>query len=162
MTKSAFLAGAASALLLSASGVIASPSTTYFDFAIEPNQVVPPVLEYLGSGWASLALTCEEDSLVGTLWLSVRETPTAVHLHGPAQSGENAPMLFALPVPPFQNYVMDVRIGGVRQYCELLSSEQWYIDEHTLDHPGGAMRGQAHTKVLIESVGWGAIKSLYQ
>ena len=68
----------------------------YFYFLLDPGQVVPPVVAQ-GSGSSELQL-CDDDNVRGYIAVNVQETVTAIHMHGPASSGETGDLLYDLPV----------------------------------------------------------------
>ena len=131
----------------------------YFNYTLDAQQVVPAAQGVTGSGWSELHL-CDDDSLRGYVGLSITETVTAVHIHGPSQPTENGNLLYELPLPD-HGYVA-VRLGGVLAYRNWLVLDQCYVDVHTTAHPDGAIRGVMHGEIAVSPSAWGAVKQLYR
>ena len=133
----------------------------YFNYTLDPNQVVP-VAQVQGWGWSELTL-CPDDSLRGYIGLSLVETVTAVHIHGPAAPGENAEILYELPLFFLYEDYLPVLLGGVpddrRQW---LSQEKCYVDVHTSAHPDGAIRGRIRHEIAVTRETWTVVKQLYR
>jgi hypothetical protein len=101
---------------------------------------VPPVD---GAGAGALDAVLDPDS--GQLnwrmaWLGMSGAVTAMHFHGPAMPGDNAPV--AVPVgealaSPLQG---SIALTPVQQ--AQVRAGHWYVDLHTTAHPGGEIRGQ--------------------
>jgi len=132
----------------------------YFDFRLTPDQVVP-FAEAQGSGWSELQL-CDDDSLRGYIVINVEETVTAVHIHGPADAGQNGALLYELPLPT--EHGLAVLLGPVpEEQREWFVVYETYIDVHTVDHPEGAVRGQILDRgTAIARTPWHAVKQLYR
>jgi uncharacterized repeat protein (TIGR01451 family) len=74
-----------------------------------------------------------------SLYLNNLSSPvTAVHLHGPAAAGAEAPVLFTLPAGEFA----DVQLTMTNEQLGYLFDGLLYIDVHTQNNPGGEIRGQ--------------------
>jgi hypothetical protein len=73
---------------------------------------------------------------------------TAVHIHGPAAPGAEAPVLFTLPAGEFA----DFRLTPTPEQLRMLGADQLYIDVHTQNNPGGEIRAQISTRGLITTV----------
>jgi hypothetical protein len=131
----------------------------YFSFHLDSRQVVPPV-DSLGWGHSELQL-CQDDSLRGYIAIYVQETVTAVQIHGPANPGENATLLYDLPVNQF---VSQFSLGLVTsEQREWFETHRMYADVHTTEHPDGAIRGQIITEGdAIAPRPWSGVKRLYQ
>ncbi|HEY0174273.1 MAG TPA: Calx-beta domain-containing protein [Pyrinomonadaceae bacterium] len=68
--------------------------------------------------------------------------PTAVHIHGPAAPGANAPSIIALPSGEFADFRLDLTAEQINQ----LNNGQLYIDVHTESFPDGEIRARlGHT-----------------
>jgi hypothetical protein len=132
----------------------------YFPFPLESRQVVPPAQGVVGGGYASLMLICEEDLLRGGITIGIGETVTAVHIHGPAEAGQNGDLIFDFSSPT--NIGVIVQLSGVAPYCRVLNSEACYVDVHTTIHPEGAIRGQFRREVPVAPEPWGLVKQLYR
>ncbi len=82
---------------------------------------------------------------------------TAIHIHGPAPAGAEAPVLFTLPPDEFA----DFRITFTQEQLNYLSDGLLYVDMHSRYYPQGQIRGQiprrlfradALTRALDENV----------
>lgn len=67
-------------------------------------------------------------------------TVTGAHLHGPAGPGANAPIVVQFANPGVSPIKGRTRIRPA-QARELVSG-LWYVNLHTVAHPGGEIRGQ--------------------
>ena len=114
---------------------------TLYVFGLKGSEVVPPS----GSS-ASGVFVLERDpdgaSRDVTLSLSLKNLSspvTAVHVHGPADPGAEAPVLLTLPAGPFHG----VRMTLTPEQMSLLFNRKLYVDVHTEGRPGGELRGHA-------------------
>jgi glucose/arabinose dehydrogenase len=74
-----------------------------------------------------------------TLYLNNLSSPvTAVHIHGPALPGAEAPAVITLPAGEFA----DIQITFTQEQLNQLFDGRLYIDVHTQNNPGGEIRGQ--------------------
>jgi hypothetical protein len=62
------------------------------------------------------------------------------HFHGPAPSGQNAPVAVAF-APPLDSPITG-HLTLTPEQAQALLSGQWYVNLHTTEHPGGEVRGQ--------------------
>jgi len=92
------LAAAGVALILACIVPRAWALCDYFNYTLDPQQVVPPAQGVAGSGWSELHL-CDDGSLRGYIGINTTETVTAVHIHGPSQSDGSGNLLYELPLP---------------------------------------------------------------
>ncbi|MET0626776.1 MAG: Calx-beta domain-containing protein, partial [Pyrinomonadaceae bacterium] len=81
--------------------------------------------------------------------------PTAVHIHGPAAPGENAPAIFTLPAGEFA----DLQLTLTGEQINLLNSGQLYIDVHTQNFPNGEIRARLGPVLLRVDVLINALNS---
>src|SRR5262249_35829960 len=104
---------------------------------------------------------CDDNRITGTIAVFTSETVTAVHIHGPAGRGDNGPVLFVLPLPVDNHIALD--LGSVTpEQKELLTMEHTYVDVHSLEHPGGVLRGQIQHEIAVTPIGWARVKCLYR
>tara|TARA_R110000782_G_scaffold211115_2_gene299064 strand:+ start:18770 stop:19300 length:531 start_codon:yes stop_codon:yes gene_type:complete len=116
---------------------------TISDVALDGSQVVPPVLD-AGHGLASVTIDTDTRavSITGT-YASMSSQVIAAHLHGPADPGEDSPLI----IFPLTH---DAGLGGTFSGGRTLSLAQFdalmgsrtYINVHTASHPAGEIRGQ--------------------
>jgi aldose sugar dehydrogenase len=78
-------------------------------------------------------------NLTLSLTLSGLNSPaTAVHIHGPAAAGAEAPVLYTLPAGEFA----DVHVALAPEHVTYLLDGNLYVDVHTAANPGGEIRGR--------------------
>jgi glucose/arabinose dehydrogenase len=134
MTNAPFVAA------LLASNSLAQSVANYHVARLDAAQQVPP-----GASPATGAVVLRRnplgsgnDSFV-SLYLNNLSSPvTAVHVHGPAAAGAEAPVLFTLPAGEFA----DVQLSMTDEQLGYLFDGLLYIDVHTQNNPGGEIRGQ--------------------
>ncbi len=107
---------------------------------LDAAQVVPQT----GSGATGVVIV-RRDSTVNssgaTVSLALRNltgSPTAVHIHGPAAQGENAPAIITLPSGEFA----DFRLTLTGEQINWLNTGQLYLDVHTSSFPDGEIRAR--------------------
>jgi hypothetical protein len=88
---------------------------------------------------------------------------TAAHIHGPALPGQNAGVVFPLPLgSPKLGTVGPLTAAQVTDLTDGLM----YVNIHSTLFPGGEIRGQIGSgmcpPVQVKPITWGAIKSLYR
>ncbi|HEX7316613.1 MAG TPA: CHRD domain-containing protein [Pyrinomonadaceae bacterium] len=127
-----------SALL--ASNNLATTVGNYHIARLDSAQQVPP-----GTSPATGAVILRRSPLGGgsdvnvSLYLNNLSSPvTAVHIHGPANAGAEAPELITLPASDFA----DVQLTFTQEQLNYLFDGRLYIDVHTQNNPGGEIRGQ--------------------
>ena len=123
-------------LLLAVTG--ASAQIDIGPFPIDGMQQVPPnASPGMGIGFVTLQLDGTLDFNI--TFQDLLGVEIAAHFHGPADFGENAPVLFGLPLG-------SPKIGSVgplnaQQQSDLLAG-LWYVNIHSNMFPGGEIRGQ--------------------
>lgn len=133
-----FVAPAIGALVLAAAP--AAGEIVRFDVALSGANQVPPAVTS-GAG----TLVAEFDTDTGLFsWTLTYEAltgpPTAMHFHGPAEPGFNAPV--ALPIdPPLDRPVIGQALLSDETAGYLLDG-LIYLNVHTAAFPGGEIRGQ--------------------
>ena len=134
MTNSQFVGALLS--LNNLSGTVANYDVARLDAA----QTVPP-----GASPATGALVLRRSAsgagndVSASLYLNNLSGPvTAVHIHGPADAGAEAPVLYTLPAGEFA----DVQLTFTQEQLNQLFDGRLYIDVHTQNNPGGEIRGQ--------------------
>jgi uncharacterized protein (DUF1800 family) len=107
---------------------------------------VPPVTTS-ASGTSSVILSPDETAALVTLNFSGLSSPqTSGHIHGPADPGNNAPVILDLdnPVGPVSNLLwVFTPVGGlsVAAQVEALKAGRMYAQVHTANNPTGEIRG---------------------
>lgn len=103
----------------------------------------------LGSGNATLLLAADElSALLKFTYSNLTGPETAAHIHGPADPGQSAGILFdidtATPNPDGSYTWTLVDVGGhtVAQQVSYIKSGKTYINVHTAAYPNGEIRGQ--------------------
>jgi hypothetical protein len=66
--------------------------------------------------------------------------PTMAHFHGPAAVGQNARVVLPFKGPITSG--MEGRATLTPEQARELIAGNWYANVHTVDHPGGEIRGQ--------------------
>jgi hypothetical protein len=83
-------------------------------------------------------------ALVSLAFSGMTSPTVAAHIHGSALPGVNAPILFPLPIP------LGVTAGQINDFAIMLTPTQlqdmkaglFYFNVHTVNNPGGEIRGQ--------------------
>jgi len=132
-----------SALLVTSSPALAGIPVTYI-VTIDGAQAVPSVTDSpgLGSGTATL----DPDTNTFTWDISYQDLTgplLAAHFHGPAPRCEPANIEVAISKGgPATGTLMGSATISALQAADFLAG-LWYVNLHTLLHPGGEIRGQA-------------------
>jgi hypothetical protein len=121
-------------------------------------QVVPPVFTP-ASGVSGFTLDQINMFDYNVSYGGLMGAEIAAEVCGPAQTGQNGPMIFTLPLGP-------VKFG---QFGPLTAQQQadlnaglWYVLIKSAAFPNGEIRGQIFSTVPVEGKTWGAVKALYQ
>ncbi|MFL6336846.1 MAG: CHRD domain-containing protein [Pyrinomonadaceae bacterium] len=140
VTKYGAMSNAQFVAALLASNNLAQSVANYHVGRLDAAQQVPP-----GASSATGAVVLRRnplgsgpDSFV-SLYLNNLSSPvTAIHIHGPAAAGAEAPVLFTLPAGEFA----DLQLTMTDEQLGYLFDGRLYIDVHTQNNPGGEIRGQ--------------------
>jgi hypothetical protein len=147
-----FVAGA---MTLALAGAVASQS---YNAALEGAQEVPPVAT---PGYGDGVFTLDGANMLHYTinYFSLLGPETAAHIHGPANPGVNAGVVFPLPLG-----TPKIGVVGPLTAAQIgwLNSGLLYVNVHTTPYPGGEIRGQIYSTVPTEDTSWGAIKEIYE
>lgn len=139
------LVAAALALLAAVPAGADHPRPETFIAIINAPQEVPPVLDSNGQGLAFFTY----DSFTRELCYSIsydglEESEIASHIHGPAEPGQNAGVLF--PISPEISPLGSPKSGCVGRLTSAqgrdLRNGLLYFNVHTSSFPNGEVRGQ--------------------
>jgi uncharacterized protein (DUF1800 family) len=130
-------------LFLSAQRDSAYGSTLYLAYLRPENSAVSPA-----SGTATLRLSDDQMSAILSFQYSNLTSPiTAVHIHGPADPGETAPILFDLDTAtpqPDGTYIWvfaPTALNSVQEIVNSIESGRIYFNIHTVTFPAGEING---------------------
>lgn len=118
----------------------ATAATVKFHAVLTPGAEVPPIKSTgLGQATATLDTTTHELSY-DISFKGFSSEVTAAHIHGPAEAGKNAGV-----VVPLGNSPKDPIRGTAKltpEQEQQLTAGMYYVNIHTRNNPGGAIRGQ--------------------
>jgi hypothetical protein len=113
--------------------------------ALMGKQEVPPVAQ---SGYGTLDVAYDRGTKTLTYvanWYGLSDSAMMMHFHGPADTGQNAPVIY--PIPDFPHTSTGTVTGTVKldevklKEADLLAGK-WYYNIHTKKNPAGEIRGQ--------------------
>ena len=134
------LGAIAVALGLSACSSMMDPNTTTLHATLSGTQEVP-ANGTAGSGTLEARLDTQTNTLVWTLTYAGLTGPVkAGHFHGPAATGNNAPVALAF-TGNLESPIKGTATLTPTQAADLLAGK-WYVNLHTAANPGGEVRGQ--------------------
>ena len=118
-----------------------SQNTDVYQAVLSGAQEVPPVATS-GSGQAEVQFNRNTSVLYWKVTHAGLSGPvTGAHIHGPAGPGQNAGVVI-----PFAGNLNAATLSGEARITpeqgNQLESGQWYVNLHTVRHPGGEIRGQ--------------------
>ncbi|HJU16155.1 MAG TPA: CHRD domain-containing protein [Stellaceae bacterium] len=131
-------------LVLASLPGIASARMMSFTAQLSGASEVPPVTTN-GKGAATATLNTTTRRLSWTVRYSDLSGPAkAGHIHGPAASGQNAPVM----VPFTGNLKSPIRGSATLTPTQMSAVEagKTYVNIHTAQHPAGEIRGQLEPK----------------
>jgi len=141
--------------MLAAMPALASESV--FLAGLDGSEEVPPT-PVLNSGHASLFLNEEQTQVSYFIEYEPFDNETAAHFHM-APPGTNGPVIHPLPLGSPKVGVWDVTPEDV----VALFAGNVYVNIHTADYPGGAIRGNLEFCVVpVEGTTWSNVKTLFQ
>lgn len=130
----------AAVALLTGAAIAQSDSGKKFEVALEGEQEVGPG-DPDGSGTASLRVNPGTGQLCYTLRVSGIQPAAAAHIHE-APAGSNGPVLVNLAAPSGGTSSGCSNIGRELALEILRTPEDYYVNVHNAEYPGGALRGQ--------------------
>ncbi len=144
------------ALLITTAGA-AFASESAFLSGMDGSEVVPPTASP-ATGHGSLFLNAAQTQV--TFYVEIQNLPdeTACHFHMAAM-GDNGPVVFTLPSGPVKTGTWNVTPAE----AQALLDGNIYIQAHSTEYPGGAIRGQVtFCAVPVENLTFGSIKAIFQ
>lgn len=118
----------------------ASAATEKFTATLTPAAEVPPS-KSTGSGTATVSLnTTTHEITYDVTFSGFASAVTAAHIHGPAAAGKNAGVVVPLGNNPTSPIHGTAKLTAEQQ--QQLTAGEYYVNVHTKNHPGGAIRGQ--------------------
>lgn len=136
----------------------ASAAAQDYTAALSGAQEVPPVLTD-ATGGGMFTLDAEKMLHFNITFGNLSSDEISAHIHGPAPMGENAGVVFPLPLG-------SPKIGSVGPLTQeqegWLNSGLLYTNIHSVNFQDGEIRGQILQSTPTEDGSWGRIKNLYQ
>ena len=118
----------------------ASAATEKFTATLTAQAEVPPT-NSTGSGTATVSLdTTTHEITYDVTFSGFASAVAAAHIHGPAAAGKNAGVVVPLGNNPTSPIHGSAKLTAEQQ--QQLTAGQYYVNVHTKNHPGGAIRGQ--------------------
>lgn len=118
----------------------ASAATVKFQATLTNASEVPPT-KSTGSGEAQVSLdTATHEITYDVTFSGFSSAVTAAHIHGPAAPGKNAGVIVPLGNNPTSPIHGTAKLTAAQQ--RQLTDGLYYINVHTKNNPGGAIRGQ--------------------
>lgn len=131
-----------------------SPGPATFVSSLDGAHEVPShVTNGTGTGVVIITNETTGAATVSLSFAGMTSGTVAAHIHGSALPGTNAPILFPLPIP------LGVTSGEVDDFAITLTPAQitdlkaglFYFNVHTVNFPGGEIRGQIFSNPIDES-----------
>jgi hypothetical protein len=137
--------------------VAGAASAQTYSVILEADNEVPPTAS-TGAGHGTLLLDAG-NFLTFDIEISGLVSPEiGAHIHGPAPVGEEAGVLFSLPIGNEKTGV----VGPLTAQQVLdLNAGLMYVNIHTQAFDQGEIRGQILNTIGVEARTWGAVKGLY-
>ncbi len=118
----------------------ASAEIVKFEVALSGANQVPPA-NTPGTGILVAEFDTDTNLLSWTVaYEAMTGPPTAAHFHGPAELGENAPVVIPLQ-PPLTSPIVGQAVLTDEEASDLLAGH-FYLNIHSAAFPGGEIRGQ--------------------
>ena len=130
-------------ILAGCSVLMAGPAfaaTETFHATLTAGAEVPPT-KSTGSGDATVSLdTATHEITYDVKFSGFSSDATAAHIHGPAEAGKNAGVLVPLGSAPKSPIHGTAKLTAEQE--QALTSGMTYVNIHSKNNPGGAIRGQ--------------------
>ena len=118
----------------------ASAATVKFHATLTAAAEVPPS-KSTGSGDATATLdTATHELTYDVNFKGFASDVAAAHIHGPAEAGKNAGVVLPLGNSPKDPIHGTAKLTPEQE--QQLTAGMYYVNVHTKNHPGGAVRGQ--------------------
>lgn len=118
----------------------ASAATVKFHATLNAASEVPPS-KSTGSGEATASLdTATHELSYDVTFAGFSSDVTAAHIHGPAETGANAGVVVALGNAPKSPIHGSAKLTPEQE--KQLTDGLYYVNIHSKNNPGGAIRGQ--------------------
>jgi hypothetical protein len=118
----------------------ASAATVKFHTTLAAASEVPPS-KSTGSGEATVSLdTATHEITYDVTFKGFSSDVTAAHIHGPAAAGKNAGVVVPLGNAPKSPIHGTAKLTAEQE--SQLTEGMYYVNVHTKNNPGGAIRGQ--------------------
>ncbi len=135
------------------SPAVLNPALRTFVASLDGGQEVPARTTN-GTGTGVVIVTDEATGAakVSLSFSGLTSNAVAAHIHGPAVAGQNAPVLFPLPVPAATSgSANDVSITMTPTQLSQLRNNLFYFNVHSTNFPGGEIRGQIKFNPIDEA-----------
>jgi CHRD domain len=140
------------AALALATVLVACPNTmtTTYKATLEEGNEVPPVTATT-AGTGSVTATLDTNTKILTIsgtysGLTGAVSAPGAHIHGPASTTENAPVLFPINYAEGATAGSGTLSGATPALSDAqiadLNAGKWYVNLHTVANPSGEVRGQ--------------------
>ena len=103
-----------------------------------------PAITSTAVGAATLSINGDNTAHLKLDFSGLTSTETGAHIHGPASTGENAPVLITLPLGTLDNHPLTL----TTEQRQMLESGLLYINVHSEQYPDGEIRGQLQASTV--------------
>jgi hypothetical protein len=118
----------------------ASAATVKFHATLTAAAETPPSTS-TGSGEATVSLdTVTREITYDVTFKGFSSAVVAAHIHGPAEAGKNAGVVIAFPANPTSPIHGTAKLTAEQE--QQLTAGLYYVNIHSKNNPGGAVRGQ--------------------
>jgi hypothetical protein len=118
----------------------ASAATVKYHATLAASSEVPPT-KSAGTGEANVSVDTATHEITYDVTFSGLSGPaTAAHIHGPAAPGKNAGVVVPLGTNPTSPIRGTAKLTAEQE--QQLAAGEFYVNVHTKEDPGGAIRGQ--------------------